>query len=260
MTDIPVTLPVSARLKPAQTVCLIGPSGPAVTSLRSILSDLDCAVIHVASPSELSDTTALGGLAVGGLAATGADLTLIEYRPREVPLTQFTALLWSLQLAPLIVVGPELPELETAWLLAQGGACAYMAAGLSAAEKRALLIAHLPHVQAESLVVGRLRLDLSEGQAWYGGQPLGLTATQFKLLCTLMQRPGQAIDCSSLATLAQCRGVPAHLAGLRRKLAAHSAAFLLRGTPQQGYALDARRQPRSVNVGFALKAHLTQLF
>lgn len=49
----------------------------------------------------------------------------------------------------------------------------------------------VPEVDAPVVGVGLVRLDTEGHRAWVGGEELGLTALEFKLLTTLMQRRGR---------------------------------------------------------------------
>lgn len=230
------------------TVLLIASRGPTLTSFSSLLSTLDCHLL-IAEP------------AAGDALPDGLQLVVIEFRPEESAAAQFTRRLEALAPRPTLVVGPDLPEGQIRQLLAPLPVGRYLRINTPVAGKREALQALLSRVPRPVLTVGQLHLDLRDRRARYGTQPLLLTATEFRLLRVLMQSPGQWHDCAALMAQAACHDVPVHLAHVRRKLAACSAAPLLRGNPRQGYTVDARRHARTLpDPGLALRTHLRHLF
>jgi hypothetical protein len=230
------------------TVLLLGSRGPTLTSLSGLLKTLECRVLHADAPGQHGRSVNL-------------TLAVIEFRPQDTPLAAFTRRLHLLAPLPTLVVGPDLAESQVERLLALPHVGSYLKINAPASEKRAALRAWLPELPRAVLSLGQLHLNVEDQSVRYGTQPLTFTLTEYRLLRVLMGRPGQRTDCATLAALARCRGVPAHLGNVRRKLAGWSAVPLLRGNPTQGYALDARRHPRALpDPGLALRTHLRQLF
>lgn len=230
------------------TVLLLGSAGPTLNSLSAVLRTLECRVLLAASPGPHAEFIRLA-------------LAVAEFCPQETPLAEFAERLRSLAPLPTVVVGPDLPESQVAPLLAPGHVGGYLRLGTPAREKREALRAWLPQEAREVLSVGPLRLDPRGQKVQCGARPLNLTPREFRLLRALMQRPGEWAGSASLAALAACPDVPTHLGHLHRKLAACSAAPLLRVAPGPRYALDARRSPRFLpSPALTLRTHLQHLF
>ena len=153
------------------------------------------------------------------------------------------------------VAGERLVGSETGWIRSD----------LPLKEQYALVCAQLnvPQVRrgVPALTVGNLHLDPGQGALFYRQHPVRLTPTEFRVLHTLMRRPGQLIGHSMLEQLSGCRNVESHLNSIRRKLSHFQPSPLLRGTRSLGYAIDARRVTRIPrNAGLALKHTLLRLF
>ena len=78
---------------------------------------------------------------------------------------------------------------------------------------------------SERITRGGITLDAASHEVAVQGRPVSLTATEFKLLLTLMQRPGQVFTRAQLLDVARGelaeafeRTVDAHVKNLRRKL------------------------------------------
>lgn len=227
------------------TAVLIGLSSPGLTSLASILRSLDCHVLRAGAAGAFHRTIRY-------------DLTVTEYRPQEMSGEQVRETLHALGDVPRIVIGPDLPARQTS-AFQQCGA-AYLSVNSSGSEKRAVVRSRLPDVHPLALRVGRLQLNVADGQVHYGSESMSLTSTEFRLLSVLMHQPGQTFDCETLEAVSECRDAPTHLGNLRRKISACSQLPLLRGNRQQGYAIDARHHPRTQrNAAFALRNHLLHL-
>ncbi|WP_234794100.1 winged helix-turn-helix transcriptional regulator [Mycolicibacterium flavescens] len=95
--------------------------------------------------------------------------------------------------------------------------------------------------------IGDLRIDVAARRVFLRGEPLPLTRTEFEILCTLAESPGEPVTCRhlqlSLWGYASAGGrstLGVHLGNLRRKLGddPHSPRYLrtVRGT---GYCLTA---------------------
>ena len=94
-----------------------------------------------------------------------------------------------------------------------------------------------------SIVVGDLRIDLTERRVWRGDAEARLTPLEFDLLTRLAQRPRAVLarerlleDIWDWSDAAGTRAVDSHVKALRRKL----GADLIRTVHGVGYALDAR--------------------
>jgi DNA-binding response OmpR family regulator len=81
--------------------------------------------------------------------------------------------------------------------------------------------------QAHIIAIGGLVIDLDRHQVHCQGQPIELTATEFKLLAALAQNPGRVFTRLQLLDLVQGiayegyeRTIDTHIKNLRRKLAA----------------------------------------
>jgi two-component system, OmpR family, response regulator len=87
-------------------------------------------------------------------------------------------------------------------------------------------------VVSDVVELGELIVDEGAGEALRGGAPLGLTATELRLLSFLARHPGQTL--SKLQILTQVWGyegfdvnlVEVHVSALRRKLEAHGPRVL----------------------------------
>jgi two-component system response regulator ChvI len=92
---------------------------------------------------------------------------------------------------------------------------------------------HASAASAESTIVaGALRLDLLRYTARWGDRPVALTVTEFLLLQSLAQRPGQVKTRQDLMqhaypdhTFVSDRTIDSHIKRLRRKFEAIDAAF-----------------------------------
>lgn len=77
----------------------------------------------------------------------------------------------------------------------------------------------------ETLVHGRLRIDLERHKAWIGDDELGLTITEFRILLLLAKNPGRIFSRSQILSEARGelaaafdRSVDAHVRTIRKKL------------------------------------------
>ena len=226
-------------------ISLFGPLSPPLVSVGDTLRSLGCVVTSADAPTDLP---------------AGAVLAVLEFRPEETDIPGFRELSAPLGDFPTVVIGPDLSGPGVARLLAGRPAHTYLRLGTPLPERREALRVRLPLTGEPDLQVGPLRLSLREGAVWYRAQPVTVTGAEFRLLSWLMRSPGEWIDGPTLAALAQCRSVAAHLSSVRRKLGQCGGASLLRARPGRGYAIDARGQPRhSPNAAFALTQHLRHL-
>lgn len=84
---------------------------------------------------------------------------------------------------------------------------------------------HAPEVDNEELELGRLRVDSSAHRCWVDGEEVNLTALEFKLLTTLMQRRGRVqtrevllTDVWGFSADVTTRTVDTHVKRLRQKI------------------------------------------
>jgi DNA-binding response OmpR family regulator len=98
--------------------------------------------------------------------------------------------------------------------------------------------------EAQSLSVGRYRLDLQERRVHHGEREVHLTRIEFDLLAFLAGRPRTAVTRDTLleyvwgwAPGVESRTVDSHVKALRRKL----GADLIRTVHGVGYALETPR-------------------
>ena len=95
-------------------------------------------------------------------------------------------------------------------------------------------------------VVGRLRVDPSQGTATYAGEELRLTATEFRLLAALAAAPGRLFSRAELIERALPesdiveRTLDSHLKNLRRKLSLAGAPELIATVRGMGFRLEER--------------------
>ena len=78
---------------------------------------------------------------------------------------------------------------------------------------------------AETISIGRLRIDRSRRRAWCGAAEVALTGTEFELLELLMETPGTIVSRDTIAralygrdTTAYERAIDVHVSHLRKKL------------------------------------------
>ncbi len=84
---------------------------------------------------------------------------------------------------------------------------------------------HPPEAPSESLQLGKLRLDASAHRCFVDDEEIALTALEFKLLWTLMQRRGRVqtrdvllTDVWGVSTVVTTRTVDTHVKRLRQKI------------------------------------------
>jgi DNA-binding response OmpR family regulator len=88
-----------------------------------------------------------------------------------------------------------------------------------------------------------MRLDLTQSRAYRGGRPVPLTATEFRVLATLVSEPGRVFSrpelvCAALGENVKVtkRTIDVHIVGLRRKLGPPDVIEAVR---RQGYRVRA---------------------
>lgn len=86
-----------------------------------------------------------------------------------------------------------------------------------------------------------LHLDLAQARASRGGKPVPLTATEFRVLATLVSEPGRVFTRADLVSAAlgenvkvTKRTIDVHIVGLRRKLGPPDVIEAVR---RQGYRI-----------------------
>jgi len=88
-----------------------------------------------------------------------------------------------------------------------------------------------------------LSLDLAQTRAYRGGNPVPLTATEFRVLATLISEPGRIFTRPELVSSAlgenvrvTKRTIDVHIVGLRRKL---GPPDMIEAVRRQGYRVRA---------------------
>jgi len=88
-----------------------------------------------------------------------------------------------------------------------------------------------------------LQLDLAQARAYRRGKPVALTATEFRVLATLVSEPGRTFTRPELVSAAlgekvkvTKRTIDVHIVGLRRKLGPPDVIEAVR---RQGYRVRA---------------------
>ena len=87
--------------------------------------------------------------------------------------------------------------------------------------------------------MGELRIDPTDGRAWFNGAELSLSRTEFTVLCVLAEAEGRVLSRSELARRAGLEGRSARradsvISALRRALGPHA----LRTVRRRGWSLD----------------------
>ena len=134
----------------------------------------------------------------------------------------------------------------------ESGADDYLVKPFDLAELVARIHALLRRARGEAvsalsaLAFDDLLLDRRTWEVSRGSRPLDLTATEFRILATLMASPGVVLSRESLlqqvwgdADAASSNVVDAHVANLRRKVEAHGARRLIQTVRRAGYKLQA---------------------
>ena len=113
------------------------------------------------------------------------------------------------------------------------------------ARVRALLRRMNPALSDETLTFGDIEMDLAGHKVLRSGVTVHLGPTEFRLLRTLMERPGRVLSRDRLLDLAwgrdiyvEDRTVDVHVRRLRVALNAHGASDVIRTVRGEGYALD----------------------
>jgi two-component system phosphate regulon response regulator PhoB len=116
------------------------------------------------------------------------------------------------------------------------------------ARVRALLRRARPALGDETLEFSGIAMDLAEHRVSRDGQPIHLGPTEYRLLLTLMERPGRVLSRAQLLDLVwgpdvhvEDRTVDVHIRRLRKALGAGGALDPIRTVRGAGYALDIGR-------------------
>jgi DNA-binding response OmpR family regulator len=108
----------------------------------------------------------------------------------------------------------------------------------------------MPLVEQQSFDEGRLQIDSVRHEVLLGGEPVELTASEYKLLCALAQYPGRAYSRFELINRVQGhdfegyeRTIDAHVKNLRRKIEPdHRHPRYVQTVQGVGYRLAAKRE------------------
>ena len=101
-----------------------------------------------------------------------------------------------------------------------------------------------PSTMGERLSFGDIILDAGEHRVFRGGQPLHLGPTEFRLLSTLMEKPGRVWTREQLLDrvwgrdiYVDSRTIDVHVGRLRKALMAHGGDNPVRTVRGTGYSL-----------------------
>lgn len=148
---------------------------------------------------------------------------------------------------PVIMLSARSEELDRVRGL-ETGADDYVVKPYSVAELMARLRTQLrrvrPAAAGERLVWQDILLDAAEHRVWRGEQPVALGPTEFRLLTTLMERPGRVLSREQLLDrvwgrdiYVDTRTVDVHVGRLRKALMKHGGSDPIRTVRGAGYSL-----------------------
>lgn len=113
------------------------------------------------------------------------------------------------------------------------------------ARVRALLRRSRPALSEEEMTFGDITMDLAAHKVMRAGKTLHLGPTEYRLLRTLMERPGRVLSRDRLLDLAwgrdiyvEDRTVDVHIRRLRKVLDESGGPNVIRTVRGEGYALD----------------------
>ncbi len=113
------------------------------------------------------------------------------------------------------------------------------------ARVRAVLRRTRPGLGEDVLACGDLVMNLSTQRVTRNGQSIHLSPTEFRLLHTLMERPGHVFSRETILdrvkgrdAYLELRTVDVHIRRLRKALNAHNGDDLIRTVRGSGYAID----------------------
>ncbi len=114
------------------------------------------------------------------------------------------------------------------------------------ARLKALLRRANPALVSEALEYGGIAMDLAQHKVSRDAQPIHLGPTEFRLLKTLMEKPGRVFSRERLLDLVwgrdvyvEDRTVDVHIRRLRKALNENNGADVIRTVRGEGYAIDA---------------------
>lgn len=148
---------------------------------------------------------------------------------------------------PVVMISARSEELDRVRGL-ETGADDYVVKPYSVAELmarlRALLRRTRPAAMGEQLMFGNILLDAAEHRVYRAGKPISLGPTEFRLLSTLMEKPGRVWSRESLLDrvwgrdiYVDTRTVDVHIGRLRKALMREGGDDPVRTVRGAGYAL-----------------------
>ncbi|MEY2956980.1 MAG: phosphate regulon transcriptional regulator PhoB [Gemmobacter sp.] len=148
---------------------------------------------------------------------------------------------------PVVMISARSEELDRVRGL-ETGADDYVVKPYSVAELmarlRALLRRTRPAAMGEQLMFGDILLDAAEHRVYRAGKPISLGPTEFRLLSTLMEKPGRVWSRESLLDrvwgrdiYVDTRTVDVHIGRLRKALMREGGDDPVRTVRGAGYAL-----------------------
>jgi two-component system KDP operon response regulator KdpE len=157
--------------------------------IRAALNDQSLRVVE----------TATGMEALMQAAAHNPDLVLLDYMLPDLDGLQVTTKLRSWSAAPILVVSAHDDENAKISSL-DAGANDYVTKPFTTGELLARIRVWLRFLQRASaqcldttIEIGELKVDLSQRRAFFRGEHVALTRTQFKLFATLMRNAGRVM-------------------------------------------------------------------
>jgi two-component system phosphate regulon response regulator PhoB len=197
------------------------------------------------------EVAATGAAAIAAARASRPDLVLLDVMLPDIPGTEVLRMIRedpSLRRCAVMMVTAKGQEADRVAGL-ELGADDYVVKPFSVRELMLRIKAILRRLDTEGvgeapLSAGRIRLDPSRHEATIDGKDVALTALEFRLLKTLMERPGRVqtrevllSDVWGITAEINTRTVDTHIRRLREKLGpAGDAVETVRGV---GYKFDA---------------------
>ena len=188
-----------------------------------------------------------------------AMLLVAEEQPDLIVLDWMLPGISGIELCRRLRARPETERLPVIMLTARGeeaervrglatGADDYVVKPYSVVELMARLRTQLrrtrPSTMGERLSFGDIILDAGEHRVFRGGQPLHLGPTEFRLLSTLMEKPGRVWTREQLLDrvwgrdiYVDSRTIDVHVGRLRKALMAHGGDNPVRTVRGTGYSL-----------------------
>lgn len=117
------------------------------------------------------------------------------------------------------------------------------------ARVRAVLRRSRPSLGEDRMAYGDIYIDLVEHKVIRNGAPVHLGPTEYRLLTTLMERPGKVFSRENLLRIVWGqnihvleRTVDVHIRRLRRALATHGESDIIRTVRGAGYSVDVENR------------------